>query len=163
MKKDRIKITEEENYQKKWYKESKDQTLESLQSFVLSLVNDYDHDYGTIVHAMTAAAIATIDAMDKSEQGGITGFQASCITWKFINEWHGYNHPMKLLHFNKMLYPQYEYDFQKTIPKEAWLWLQKESRKNLNDKLHCSLDVADHWKNIANGKVPFGYTVEEND
>ncbi len=58
-----------------WFDESKKvSTMDELINFIDKLNNDYIHDYGTIVHAMTAGCIATINMMNRQEQGGITGF-----------------------------------------------------------------------------------------
>lgn len=70
-----------------WFKAAKEQTLETLPSFMNHILNDYTHDYGTICHALTACAIGAAYAGDKSKQGGITGFQAGCIMWDFIRHW----------------------------------------------------------------------------
>lgn len=73
-------ITEEDKVHENWYKEAKDMDMQKLPQFVNGLLEDYEHDYGTICHALSAAAVATMWAMNRDErQGGITGFQASCI------------------------------------------------------------------------------------
>ena len=61
-----------------------------------------------------------------------------------------------------MLFPQYQYKYEKTITPEVWKSLQKEAKKNLdNDLAGTSPDVIKHWQNIVDGKVPFGYMIEE--
>lgn len=84
-------ITEEMKIQNEWYKEAKKQTVETLPEFVRHLTEDYSHDYGTICHAVAAAGIAAMYAVDNSPTGGITGFQAGCIMWKVIREWNFQN------------------------------------------------------------------------
>jgi len=91
------KITLDESTQEfkdikaQWQKKAKEATVETLPQFLKELTEDYEHDYGTIVHATTEAAIAACHAVDASPQGGITGFQAGCIMWQFISEWN-YSH-----------------------------------------------------------------------
>src|SRR5690349_20327046 len=70
-------ITEESGEHKQWYVDAHapEMTLETLPEFLRHLTEDYHHDYGTICHALAAGAIATAYAMDRSPQGGITGFQ----------------------------------------------------------------------------------------
>lgn len=80
-------ITEEMNLQVEWYKQAKEQTVETLPKFIRHLTEDFCHDYGTIVHAMASAALATIWAMDKTDQGRITGSQANALQSIFIEKW----------------------------------------------------------------------------
>ena len=155
------KITEKDNVHQKWYEEAKEQTLETLPGFLEHLLEDYQHDYGTICHALTAGGIATMWAMDKSDQGGITGFQASCIMWGFIRNWMNYKEPLKLLNYGNMLFPQYEDKFEKTINSNTWQWLQEEAKKKIETKESASPNVIKHWKSIVDGKIPFGYTIED--
>lgn len=75
----KIKITEADHLEKEWMLDAKKQTLETLPEFINHLMNDYEHDYGTIVKATAAAMIATFEACEKSEQGGFTGFQVGFI------------------------------------------------------------------------------------
>ena len=80
-------IKEEDKVQEEWYTESRHMTVENLPKFFQKLTEQYGHDYGTICHAMAAGALATMRAMDKTPQGGITGFQAGAIMWEFIKRW----------------------------------------------------------------------------
>ena len=179
------KITEEMRIHDEWYKESINITLETLPEFLRKLSEDYRHDYGTICYAISAAALAAARAMDKSPQGGITGFQASCIMWGFIKEWTGLkNEPLKFIQFKDMLYPQNAIDFI-SISQDVWKWLQKTateelrkilifkrfgkkeiifrrfnmSRKNCACLRETTLSVFSHWKNIVNGNIPFGFII----
>jgi hypothetical protein len=124
----------------------------------------YNHDYGTIIYAMTAGMIATFHAMNRDNwQGGITGFQAGCIMWEFITRFMHIEGPMKLLSYEHMLYPQYEYDFNKTISEERWSWLQKEAKSHLREAVNMHPDVKAHQQSIVDGKIPFGYTIEKKE
>lgn len=158
-------ISEEDNLQQQWYKDAEEQTLATLPTFINHLINDYSHDYGTICHAITASSIATAWAINKSDIGGITGFQASIIMWLFIKNWYktGNKTGLKLVDYDDMLYPQYENHFDKTISKEIFENLQKIAKENLKDSPNAHPDVLKHWKSIAEGIVPFGYKVSEND
>jgi hypothetical protein len=157
-------ITEKDNAHQQWYDDAKDQTVETLPNFIQHILNDYTHDYGTICHALTAGGIATMWAMDKSEQGGITGFQAGCIMWEFIKNWMSLKSPLKLFNYENMLFPQYIDRFDKTINKETWLWLQEKAREFLNkENKHTHPEVVAHWQSIINGKVPFGYTIDNGE
>jgi hypothetical protein len=153
-------ITEEMNIHKEWYEEAEKQDITTLQSFIQHLINDYHHDYGTICHAITAAAIASAKTVNRSGQGGITGFQASCIMWEFITRWMRFESPMKLLDYDHMLYPQYANDFH-SMSKDTWRWIQDEAKKRLTDSDYANETVKAHWQTIMNGIVPFGYEVRE--
>lgn len=96
---------------------------------------------------------------------GLTHFQASCSMWEFIQNFiHSDNKcGMKLIDYDEMLYPQYEYKFcDKIIPKYTWESLQKQAKENLEaHSCNASPRVINHWQSIVNGKVPFGYIVED--
>lgn len=146
-------------------------TPDELKYFVTRLIEEYQHDYGTICHAITAAALAAAKAVDASKQGGITGFQAGAIQWMFIEAWMQEVGPKKLLNFRDMLYPQMEERFEKYITLNTWEWLQNQARELLDkEKRSCEEDpdhipaapaVVRHWQRIVDGNtVPFDYKIK---
>lgn len=146
-----------------WYDEAKKQTLETLPNFMKHLLCDEPHSYESICDAIAACAVAAAWAGDKSPQGGITGWQGSWIMWKFIQNWMGKQNScgLKLVDYDDMLYPQYEYKFtEKTINKEAWDAMQKKAAE-LWLEGDGAERVRDHWRSIMEGNVPFGYKVED--
>lgn len=148
-----------------WRKEATKMTLNALPAFLNKLMNDYKHDYGTICHAISIGSIATMWAMNNEEQGGITGYQAGAIIRENVISWKRTelrDVPMRLLTFDNMLYPQYESNFEKTISKSTWKWLQLKAQENI-DRGAANAHQTDyeHWKSIVNGKVPFGYIVKD--
>lgn len=156
-------ITEEDDIQAEWYKESKDITLETLPAFLAKLTADYEHDYGTIVHAVAAGAIAAACAINKSPTGGITGFQAGAVMWQFITEWNlGYkDKPLRLVDYSQMLYPQHEHDFQRTITQSTWTYLKEQAVKELKG-FDGHSKVKAHLQSIIDGIIPFNFTVKED-
>ena len=161
--KEKLEITEESQIHKEWYIKAEQQTVESLHEFINHVVNDYRHDYGTICHAMTACSIATIYAINKTEQGEITGFQAGAIMWEFIRNWNHNDNKcgMRLIDYDNMLYPQYAHKFSKSITKHIWTGLQKEARIKLEEIKMAHPEVVKHWKSIADGNIPFGYNLND--
>ena len=162
---ERIKITEQDHLEKEWYEEAKKQTLETLPQFMNHVLNDYGHDYGTICKAIATCGAAAMYAANKTEQGGITGFQASCITWEVLKAWGAFetHTGARLINFDNMIYPQYEYIFDKTIDKKTWYLIQEYAKKRLADEESFSLHpkVKAHMESIVEGNVPFGYRIEE--
>lgn len=160
----KIAITEEMHIEKDWFAEAKKQTLETLPAFINHVMNDYIHDYGTVCHAISACAIAAAWAADeeKGACGGITGFQAGFVMWDFIRQWSYTNNKtaLKIVDYDEMLFPQYEYKFQKTMQKATWEAIQAEAQKNLESTKSAHPDVVAHWRSIIDGHVPFGYTIE---
>lgn len=159
-------ITEKMGIHKEWYKEAKTTTIKTLPKFIKKL-SGYHHDYGTICHAIAAASLAAGHAIDHSKHGGITGFQASCVMWEYIQKWMQMeNKPLRLVEYENMLYPQYRYRFC-TISKETWAWLQKEAKEKLkhnskqDKQVKAHSDVVAYWQSIVDGQVPFGYTIED--
>lgn len=160
-------ITEEMGVHKAWYEEARKITPETLPAFIKKLAEDYTHDYGTVCHAVAAAAIAGAQAINHSPSGGITGFQASCVMWEFIQKWmHLDGQPLQLVRYDNMLYPQYDHDFEKTITAETWKYLQEKAHEHLaatagdGAGAGAHSDVVAHWKSIADGNVPFGYSIK---
>lgn len=164
----KIAITEEMHIEKEWLEQAKKQTLETLPDFMNHIMNDYIHDYGTICHAVSACAIAAAWAADSTENGGITGFQAGFVMWNFVKQWSYSSNKcgLAIIDYDKMLFPQYKDEFTKnTISLETWEALQERAKELLAEKENGIIPVSDcvykHWKQIANGVVPFGYTVKE--
>jgi hypothetical protein len=147
----------------KWYAEAA--TMRDVQQaadFAKRLLEyEGDHDYSSIVYALGAGAVALCSGMDR-EGGGITGFQAGAVMWEFIANWGlGYKgKPLRLQNFADMLFPQYDYKFEKTITRDTWDWLQNEAQKNLEGK-EGHPGVRAHWQAIADGHLPFGYAVRD--
>lgn len=124
-----------EEIKKEWDEKAKNVTVETLQDFVTELTEKYSHDYGTICHAMSIAAVAAAWAVDHSSQGGITGFQAGAVMWGFIRSWNFSSNKtgMRIIDYDNFLYPQYEDKFQKNISEEIWENIQKEAAVKLED------------------------------
>lgn len=164
----KIRITEEDHLEKEWLKEAHEQTLETLPKFINHLLNDYGHDYGTCVKAVVAAMIGTFSAFNKEE--GFTGFQAGFIPWMIMNEFWGESKiGRKVIDFGKMIYPQNEDYFDKTIRLSTWDRLKDLAKENIekfdvlakDNKNYADPVVYKHWKSIAEGNVPFGYKIKE--
>lgn len=160
------KINEKQHLEKEWFKEATEQTIETLPKFINHVMNDYEHDYGTICHAVSACALAAAWAANKHKRGGITGFQAGFVMWDFIKEWMYKNNrtALRIVNYDDMLYPQYKEKFDKVITKETFEGIQKAAYENLDrikngDKAHS--DVIKHWESIVAGNVPFGYKIKE--
>lgn len=118
-----------------WLDRASKATIETLPNFLKEITENYQHDYGTICHAMAIAAIASARAINASPQGGITGFQAGAIMWEFIREWNysGNKTGLKLVDYDNLLYPQYEDEFEKAISSGVWENLQKEAKANIRE------------------------------
>lgn len=146
-----------------WYKEAKKQTIDTLPQFMKHVLGDYDHDYGTIVKAIGACAIAAAWSGNAHPNGGITGFQAGAVMWEFIRNW---NHDdnkcgMRLMDYDDMLYPQYEYRFDKVISPRLMENLADEAKRRLSESPEMCADVKAHMERIAKGIPPFGYKISD--
>jgi len=137
-----------------WEKEAKEMTLEALPKFLKRLTEEYRHDYGTICSAMAVGAVATAYAVNKTPQGGITGFQAGAVMWDFISGWLFKDNKigLTLINYDDLLYPQYE-DSCNTISSEIWKNLQKEAKKEIEkaDKAYKKylLAVSEYEENMS--------------
>jgi len=158
---ERVPITEEQGLQKQWKEDAREiKTQEELTEFVRHLTEDFEHDYGTIVHAIAAAMTATYSMMNHSDQGGITGFQASCLAWEMVNVFMGNAEGgRRILKMEDLLYPQMASKFT-TISPETAEWIQTEAKKRLVEIPDAHPNVIAHWEKVAAGEIPFGLTVE---
>lgn len=160
-------ITEKDDHAllDEWYAQAKNvKTMEDFHALHDAMFGPDapQHDYGTVVHAVAALAIGAAWLANAAPQGGITGFQAGAVMWEFIGQWMHYDgKPMRLVSYDEMLYPQYEHKFSRTISVSTWDFLQKKARELLAD--NSGVDgVRRHWQSIADGVVPFGYSVGED-
>lgn len=143
--------------------------METLPKFIDHLMNDYIHDYGTSAKAVAAAALGAAWATCKKQ--GLTGFQGGFVMWLFIRGWNKTDNKtsLRLLDFDKMLYPQYKEEFDKTMSKRTWEAIQKEAKRKIEeddkrgDEGKANYHVKSHWQSIIDGKIPFGYTIKEED
>lgn len=161
--KERQRITEEMHLEKEWFEHTDEiKTIDQLTEFINHVLGDYEHDYGTVCHAIGAAAVAT--AWYGAHVEGITGFQAGFVMWDFIMHWTKTSNKcgMKLVDYDDFLYPQYQYKFEKTISRDAWRSIQEQAKKNLESNEAACFEVRNHWHNIVSGIVPFGYKVEDD-
>lgn len=141
-----------------WMTRARKMTVKELPAFIEELVA-HPHDYGTICRAIAAAGVAAAYAVEGSPSGGITGFQASCVRWDLLTGWDESleKKPLSLIDYENMLYPQYRDNFT-SITKEAWRHLQDKAVENLS-KEHLHPEVKAHMQSIADGKVPFGFSI----
>lgn len=173
-----MNITEEQRkkwneIKEAWYNKAKTEikSEDDLKQFATEIIKHLEntHDgsdlYEESVYGAGALGYASVQML--SFVFGMTGFQMGCVMWELIKQLHlGRNKVgMMLLSYDDMLFPQYEYKF-KTLPKWAWESLQKEAKRLLEENKNSSFpahkDVVEHWKNIADGIIPFGYEIEED-
>lgn len=110
-------------------------TIDTLPEFLTRLTTDYRHDYGTICHAMAIAAVAAASAVDRSPQGGITGYQAGAVMWEFVRAWnHSSNKTgLRMIDYDNLLYPQYKDHYRNTIAPAVWASLKEAAADMLRD------------------------------
>lgn len=163
------RISEEDadfkSVREEWAKRAKAcRTTDDLKAFVDELLAN-TYDYGSIVHACFAAAMAGFNVIERGPQGGITGFQAGCLMWMFIRQFgsHGPDAILHLKDWSNALYPQYEPEFAHTMHPKTWDRLRELAKEKIaeaggrRDFVHAN--VLAHWESIADGKVPFGLTI----
>ena len=137
-------------------------SFEDLVSFLQKTKETCNTGYGVAPRAIAQAALATAQYL--AAEFGITGFQAGFVMWDFVCDWMYQNNEcgLKMVDYDNMLYPQYEYKFQKTISQDTFEALQKAAKKNLEDSKYTSEAVIRHWQSIVDGEVPFGYIIKED-
>lgn len=137
-------------------------SFDDLVSFLQRVKDNCNTGYSIAPRAIAQAALAT--ARYLASDFGITGFQAGFVMWDFIFDWQYTSNKcgIKIVNYDDMLYPQYNYEFEKTISKYTFEALQKEARESLEDKRYAHSNVVNHWKSIVDGSVPFGYVVKDD-
>lgn len=137
-------------------------SFDDLIEFLQKVKDNCNTGYGTAPRAIAQAALAT--AWYLASDFGITGFQSGFVMWDFIEGWLYLDNEcgMKIVNYDDMLYPQYDYKFEKTIPKDTFEALQKTAKKKLEESEYANPAVINHWKSIVDGNVPFGYVVKED-
>jgi len=162
---DKINISEEMKVHEEWFKEANIQTLETLPDFMKKLTTAYSHDYGTICHAVSAAALGAAYAINNSDCGGITGFQASAVMWSFVRQWNHSNNKLglKLVDYDNLLYPQYEDRFKNKISTEHWERVQEHAKLRLKENDGTAHpNVIAHWQGMADGNLPFDFVIGDD-
>lgn len=158
-------LKNEKKPQDEWYdKARRVESLGELVDFGRELLNGNTLFGEAQVHAISAFTLAAACyAADKHD--ALTNWQAYNVMWNFIRQWnHGDNKcGMRLVDYDDMLYPQYRDNFEKTLSPGVWKSLQEEARKKLATSGHAHPAVVAHWKNIAEGIPPFGYTLKGED
>jgi hypothetical protein len=136
--------------------------FDALTKYLKDIEENYNCGYGEAPRAIAQASLAV--AWYLSNKFGITGLQAGRVMWDFIRDWNytGNKCGLKIVDYDNMLFPQYDYKFEKTISQEVFSALQEEAKKKLETKENVHPEVLLHWTKIANGEVPFGYTVSND-
>ena len=153
-------------------KEVEGVTMETLPTF-MELALNRSHDYGTICVAIGMCAVAAVEAADRSEHGGITGFQAGAVFWEFLRGWGVFGEgPKRIVNYSNLLYPQHEYDFT-TISQDTWDWVKEEAARLIKETettgkvgkpfgVTPAPQVLAHWKMIVESdRPPFGLVVKD--
>lgn len=150
--------------EKEWYRAARKQTSDTIGDFVKEVMSA-PLDYGTVCSAVAACALAAANAANNEPNGGITGFQAGFVMWGFVREWLFPNNKtaLKIVDYDDLLYPQYEYKFKPVISKSTWEAVQQEAAKRLSETEYAHPAVKAHWQSIVNGVIPFGMELEQED
>lgn len=161
------KITEKEHFENCWYKDAEKQTLETLPLFMNHVLNDYQHDYGTICKAIAACGAGAMHAAIKTTHDYISGFQASIINGEVLKAWGGIKtHTCaKIINFDDMVFPHNQHRFANTISKETWDSVQEYAKSRLSeaDNFGFHPKVKAHLESIVAGNIPFGYIIKSNE
>ena len=118
---------------KEWIATAKKAKIDQLPDVINSMLDGHEHDYGTICHVTAIAALAGANAVNNSEQGGISGYQAGAVMWEFIREFLYTSNKtgLKITDYDNFLFPQYGYRFDRTIAADNWKELQKAAAENM--------------------------------
>lgn len=157
------KMNELELKKKLVEKRSEIRNFDDLIEFLTYVKDNCNCGYGEAPRSIAQAALAV--SWYLASEFGITGTQAGYVMFDFIRDWQYRSNKsgLKIVDYDKMLYPQCEHDFQKTIYPWTWDTLQAEAKMLLeNDGKTTHPDVVKHWESIVAGNIPFGFTIKED-
>ena len=139
--------------------------FDDLVNYLRFIEEECNIGYGHAPRAVAQAALAVAKYL--TYRFGLSGFQAGFVMWDFILGYEKTDNEagLRLIDYDDMLYPQYQYKFEKTISAKTYSKLKDIAAKNIReaDEVNgvVSPDVYEHWKKIANGEVPFGYSIRD--
>ena len=122
---------------KKWRKEAKECTPETVGEFIRKLVTDYCHGYGSIAEALAVAALAGAWAVERSEQGGLTGFQWGWASLHALTLMQYENSILgiRVQKLDDILFPQYADKFAViTVRKDKAVKIRETAKKMLEEE-----------------------------
>lgn len=158
-------VTEDMHLENEWFKEAKDQTLETLTDFNKRTLGSCEMDYGSAVHAVAACALAAYYTACK--EMGLTGAQHSFAKWDILREGWGLGEKTgaRIINYDLMIYPQDEWLFAPVIPIRTFAKVQELAKEKLETKNLEDIPeyVVNHWQKIARGEVPFNWTIDKED
>ena len=144
-----------------WYELARTMTPETLGALGKTLRNSVQ-DSEDLIHATIAMMDAAAYAMVKDlEVGPEFMYLLSVLAYRHINNLgDGYS---AILNYDDMLDPSKRSSFEKTMPEHVFTDLQEKAHALLasGEKLHPAQQK--HLENIVKGRVPFGYTIVEED
>jgi hypothetical protein len=153
----------EKDYKEMILKQAELVKTEADLCLLLTQIKEFKHDYGTIIMGILGAMKGAFNVINRSENGGITGFQASCLAHELIQEYMMIKPPYRIVQYDHLLYPQYENRFEKKISMKTHQDLIKKAKDNLKEKEMVHPDVKEHWVKISEGWLPFDFTIGEMD
>ena len=156
-----IKLNEEDpiffKIRERWEERARAvQTIEDFEALYRDLLEEVQHDYGTVIHATWALMLAAFFLVNHSPQGGFTGFQVSFLGWKGIDEFiRSTRLGARIIWMEDWLYPQMQARQQAYPTKSQAKKLQEEAKKNLESGTPMAPEVIAWQQQIAKGDFPF--------
>jgi len=169
-------ICEEMQLQASWYQKANELTSTGeAQASIEGLLTDYEHDYGTACHAVTAALLATAKVMTQAlsalkpihspiappamqQELQSKTMIAHIFTQLFLN-----NGPIRIIQHHFMLFPENASRFEKIVDEETLRYLKHTAEllliTNHEKETEAPKEVTDHWQAIQQGELPWGYEV----
>jgi hypothetical protein len=76
-----------------WYEEVEKVTIDTIGDFIKKLAVNYEHDFNSIVYAISIAVGATIKAMNETSQGGLVQEQINSLAETILSTQFGVKIP----------------------------------------------------------------------
>lgn len=155
------------NPQIQWFATAKNlKNFHEFRDFRKQILYETEHDYATLAHAAGALLIglahATANSLDLSP------LQSLYAMFDFVKEYRYSSNRcgISIMDYDNFLKPNMDEYFEKSISQDVWERIQAEAQSRLAEIENIkdgepmpNEDEINHYKNIAEGKVPYGYVV----
>ncbi len=157
-------MTEQEYRDAVYAKAAEVRTPEDFAALIHEMEQD-EFDYGRIAYACCAAAFAGFNVMNRTKNGGITGFQAGCMMWEMVHKFGMFSDgPLRIQDFDNLRYPQYDHKWTVRISQEDANTLMERAKEMVGKSPEFTADrVLQRNRDIAAGRFPDFVTIGESE
>jgi hypothetical protein len=134
------------------------QSRDSLLGFVRALISEIKDEH-SIERAAVAAGIAAVSAIVRSYNPGAVTVDLATVGMEIMAELAEVDGPFHILLVGRMLRPDTQLEFEKTVTASESQWLKQAAKDRLAADVKLTEAERLHLTRIAAGRMPFGFAV----